>query len=146
MGTRSTISIANHDGTVHSVYCNRDGYLSYNGAMLSQHYATRALVNVLISHGAISSLRKEIGEHHNMRNSRISSEAPAKDWTKFYHRDGNEELSIETYSSREDFLKNCEFQEYNYLFDLDDVWYVDRGQHDSAFIPVAFAMLAVETG
>lgn len=145
MGTRSTISMVNHNGTVHSVYCNWDGYLSYNGAMLSQHYATRELASLLISHGAISSLRKEIGEHHNMRDRRLSSDAPAKNWTKFYHRDGIEELSIETYNSYADFLENCERQEYNYLFGLDDIWYVDRGP-DCAFIPVAFAMLAVETG
>ncbi len=47
MGTRSTIAIANADGTVQSVYCHWDGYVSNNGFLLLCHYQDVDKVNHL---------------------------------------------------------------------------------------------------
>ena len=38
MSTRSTIALEYADGTVHQIYCHHDGYLSYNGIRLYQHW------------------------------------------------------------------------------------------------------------
>ena len=68
MGTRSRIGRLNDDGTVDSIYCHWDGYLSANGKMLQEHYTNLAKVNELIALGNISSLAPEIGEKHPFDN------------------------------------------------------------------------------
>ena len=38
MATRSRIAIEKQDGTVDSIYCHWDVYLSHNGKILFNHY------------------------------------------------------------------------------------------------------------
>lgn len=38
MSTRSFICVEQDDGSYKGVYCHSDGYLTYNGAMLLDHY------------------------------------------------------------------------------------------------------------
>ena len=64
MATRSRIGILNDDGTVDSIYCHWDGYLSHNGKILFEHYTDPAVVQELIALGDISSLGIDIGEKH----------------------------------------------------------------------------------
>lgn len=40
MSTRSLICKEQQDGTYYGIYCHSDGYLTYNGAMLLDHYST----------------------------------------------------------------------------------------------------------
>ena len=47
MGTRSNIGIINEDGSVTAIYCHWDGFLSYNGKILLNHYTTADIVNQL---------------------------------------------------------------------------------------------------
>ena len=49
MSTRSYICKENPDGTYTGIYCHSDGYLTYNGAMLLDHYNSRERVEKLIS-------------------------------------------------------------------------------------------------
>jgi hypothetical protein len=56
MSTRSRIAIEKQDGTVDSIYCHFDGYLSNNGEKLQNHYSTKEQLEQLIALGDISSL------------------------------------------------------------------------------------------
>ena len=54
MSTRSYICIENEDKSISGIYCHSDGYLTYNGAMLLDHYSDREKVKELISLGDLS--------------------------------------------------------------------------------------------
>ena len=54
MSTRSYICRENEDGTITGSYCHCDGYLTYNGAMLLDHYSTKERVDKLLSFGNMS--------------------------------------------------------------------------------------------
>jgi hypothetical protein len=51
MSTRSRIAIENQNGSVTSVYCHFDGYISGVGAVLQKHYTNRSKVEQLIALG-----------------------------------------------------------------------------------------------
>lgn len=109
MATRSTISIENADGTITSVYCHWDGYPSHNGEILLHHYHYDKLAE-LISNGDMSSLNEEIEK------------------CEFYKNRG-EDLISNTYNDYYDYLKNCPFQEYNYILRRNKVWYASKGEN-----------------
>ena len=100
MSTRSRIGIEEEHGTVRSVYCHLDGYESGVGATLLKAYIDPQKIRDLISQGGISSLKEEIGG------------------TTFYHRDRDEDLLIQTNSSRKEFKNEAldSWEEYTYLF------------------------------
>ena len=60
MSTRSFICKEQPDGKYIGIYCHSDGYLTYNGAMLLDHYSEREKVDALIALGDISLLEKNI--------------------------------------------------------------------------------------
>jgi hypothetical protein len=55
MGTRSYIGMEKM-GRVEYVYCHWDGYPSYNGVMLQEHYTDEQKIQKLLDMGDISSL------------------------------------------------------------------------------------------
>ncbi len=114
MSTRSTISLQNSDGSIRSIYCHFDGYISHNGKLLNEHYDTIDKINALLDLGSISSLHEstECPEGHTF-------DRPVKGYCNAYHRDRGEDLVISTYKSRDDIYG----EEYNYLF-VDGQWYV----------------------
>lgn len=109
MATRSRIAIENQDGTVTSIYCHFDGYLSGVGKTLFEHY-DREKTEKLIELGAISSLGESILD------------------TIAYHRDRNEDLYFETFPNVED-LFDYGFEsgiEYIYCLTKDGIWLVNK--------------------
>lgn len=64
VSTRSTIGRKNMDGSYDVIYCHSDGYPSYNGKMLYEHYQGKEKVDQLIALGDLSVLGEEIGEKH----------------------------------------------------------------------------------
>lgn len=68
MGTRSTIALEFADGTVQSVYCHWDGYLSNNGVILRDHWSDPFKLRELIDLGNLSQLAPEIGVKHEFDN------------------------------------------------------------------------------
>ena len=56
MSTRSFIFVEQDDGSYKGVYCHSDGYLTYNGAMLLDHYNSRDKANEIIALGDLSLL------------------------------------------------------------------------------------------
>lgn len=105
MSTRSAIGFLNSDGTITSVYCHHDGYLSYNGRILRDHYNTPESVLALIKMGDMSSLDKTIEE------------------SVFYGRDRGEDINTFTSRNKETFVADMDASgcEFFYLFCGD--WY-----------------------
>ncbi len=121
MATRSTIALEFADGTVQQVYCHWDGYLSNNGQILLRHYSNPFKLRDLIDLGAISSLRPEIGEKQDFDNRETQNE----DWTLAYARDRGEDLVKNSFKDFQDYRKNAQREEYNYILRRDGNWYVE---------------------
>lgn len=121
MSTRSYILKENDDGTYIGVYCHHDGYLTYNGAMLLDHYNSRERVDNLLSMGNISVLNEKIepypGTPHNF-------ESRQEDVSLFYKRDGyskdNEDARIVNLKDLDD---PASWIEYCYIFSKDNKWH-----------------------
>jgi hypothetical protein len=110
MGTRSTISIQNSDGTVTGIYCHWDGYLDWNGRILNDHYQTEDQVRALIALGNISSLGDPDRSSETIAYARdrggFNQEASTSDtWRRFINDHG---------------------QLYNYVFVAGEGWYLDK--------------------
>ncbi len=56
MSTRSFIAKQIGEDKFRTIYCHNDGYLSYNGALLIDHYNTPEIVDKLLDLGDLSSL------------------------------------------------------------------------------------------
>lgn len=130
MATRSTIALEYADGTVDQVYCHWDGYLSHNGEILRKHYTDPFKVQQLMDLGDISSLGQDIGEKHDF--SRLDSPLPADEYERlygnmvtFYGRDrGETGTDRKRFADFEDYKKNHQYEEYEYILRKDGVWYV----------------------
>lgn len=119
MGTRSQIGIQNADGTVTGIYCHWDGYPSYNGRVLQDHYTDEAKIRELMAIGDISSLGEEIGEKHDF------DKAP-KGQCNSYSRDrGEEDCEAKNFANAREFFDNFPYGgiEWAYLF-KDGEWMV----------------------
>lgn len=97
MATRSRIGIIREDGTVESVYCHWDGYPSYNGKILEEHYKSKELVEELIGLCDLNSL------------------APTPDDTIAYNRWRGKNTKSRIDADVSSFEHNG-FEEYGYLF------------------------------
>ena len=109
MATRSRIAIENQDGTVTSIYCHFDGYLSSVGKTLFNHYDSEKLEK-LIELGDISSLDESTED------------------TVAYHRDRGEDLDFKTFPNVEDLFENGfnSGEEYVYCLTKDGIWLVNE--------------------
>jgi hypothetical protein len=106
MSTRSRIGIENQDGTISSIYCHHDGYISHNGKILQESYLDREKIQQLIELGDISSLDHEL------------------DLVIAYHRDRNEKLSPAVINSSLESFKESDFEDYGYIFSLENKWII----------------------
>jgi hypothetical protein len=137
------------DGTVHQVYCHRDGYLRNNGRLLSEHYQDPFKVRELLDLGDISSLRKNIGTAHafSQMDSSLTSEqykALYGDMTTFYNRDRREvsDTSSAKFRSVAEYFAHSEGQEYDYILlciDGKPVWLVRCTATHGEWVTVAEA-------
>lgn len=142
MATRSRIGIVNDNGTVTSIYCHWDGYISNNGKILLEHYTDKEKVEKLISLGSISSLARNVdpdpkgGTFRGKYNPEKDEyeKKPAKGVHTFdspqegvvvaYHRDRGEDwedVKPREDKSVKDFIDG-DWEEYGYLF-VDGAWY-----------------------
>ena len=137
MATRSTIALEFADGTVQQVYCHWDGYLSNNGRILQEHYSDPVKLRELIDLGDLSSLGAEIGEKHDFNTASGSDECT------FYGRDrGETGVKARKYANFQDYRKNAQFEEFNYILRRDGQWYVEfYGEFDGLLVE-ALAMEA----
>ena len=105
MSTRSNIAIENRDGSITSLYCHYDGYLSHNGKILAEHYSDPKKVRELFSGNGFRSLTTD-----------------PKDLDRYKGTGDKNE-----YSNEYNFI-DCNdplFIEYVYLF-KNDTWYVSE--------------------
>ena len=120
MATRSRIGMEMADGSVKSIYCHWDGYVSHNGAILSEHYTDPKKVEALIELGAISSLNENV----NPENEGHSFNSPKKGVTVAYHRDRGEKRIAPRIDSSVPVFFNSDIEEYGYLFTQEGEWLV----------------------
>lgn len=148
MATRGRIGILNDDGTVLSIYCHWDNYLTGSGRTLLEHYNDEAKVRELMKLGDLSSLGSEIGEKHPFDRPAFASPAYYGHEAKYgkmctaYGRDrGDTETEAVKYSHVSDFYRNGE--EYNYLF-AEGQWTVQFYQRPRMLLSDAITVNAVE--
>ena len=121
MATRSRIGIEYLDGTIGSIYCHNDGYPSWVGKFLVEHWQDREKVEALIALGNISSLGRGLeGETFDKRTKHDGT------FTIAYHRDRGEELEFFGDTNRDEYVSTTSDSggEYAYLFDLNGMWMV----------------------
>lgn len=148
MSTNSLIFQEQQDGTLKGIYCHYDGYLQYNGVILSESYSDPKKVAKLLELGNLSSLGEELEASEAVRlygnyyyisdefkalsdeeQERLKNEAQSGKYTIAYHRDRGEELRpLKTITLEEQ--KNSEnhfsdHYEYIYVQDKNGVWYVN---------------------
>lgn len=148
MSTNSLIFQEQQDGTLKGIYCHYDGYLQYNGIILSESYSDPKKVAKLLELGNLSSLGEELEASEAVRlygnyyyiseafealsveeQERLKNEAQSGKYTIAYHRDRGEELRpLKTITLEEQ--KNGEnhfsdHYEYIYVQDKNGVWYVN---------------------
>ena len=131
MSTNATVAVENSDGTVNWIYCHHDGYVSNLGKILCMSYSDRNKANQLIDFGSASSIEAELAD------------------CEFYHRDRGEEKEYNAPAmnvSKEEWRDR--FEQYNYLFTLDNEWigqYRKKGSTSSEeFFPLKFELKEIE--
>ncbi len=128
MSTRSYILKENDDGTYIGIYCHNDGYLSYNGAMLIDHYKNREKVEKLISLGNMSSLNIYLDPDPSKEHSFDDRQ---EDVSVFYQRDRGEEGQEACNITLEELNDPSSWIEYCYIYTKDNKWsYFKCGELD----------------
>ena len=119
MSTRSYLCKELPDGSYQGIYCHCDGYLTYNGAMLLDHYTTIEKVNALLELGDISTLREKVAPDPSLPHSFGYAESQ-EDVTVAYARDRGERKREARKITLEDAEKSdCD---YMYVFGKDGRW------------------------
>lgn len=139
MSTRSNIAILYPNGSVKGIYCHSDGYPSYNGEILLNHYATVEKVEALMDLGHLSVLGREIGVKHDFN---WMDKFPLNEWEKMtkdprynmcraYGRDrGEKKQSAVKFKSLSAAL-NAFDNDYTYVFNVEtSSWLYRRRSND----------------
>lgn len=110
MSTRCRIGILNKDGSVESIYCHHDGYLTGGvGEMLYIHYNTEEKVRDLMKLGNMSALAADLKDCDTYQ----KRGEPEKRTRSVTHKD------VDTFA---DYQSDAE---YRYLFDTEvGDWYL----------------------
>ena len=128
MSTIAIIALENTDKTINSIICSTDGYTEYTGKILLENYNEKQRIEYLISHGGVSILGPEIGKKHDHNAPREGwtwhsdyNKLPSisKKWCRFYHRDGGEELMVESFKNEDELLTTYDkdsWAEFIYLY------------------------------
>ena len=144
MSTRSRIGMVKADGSVVSIYCHHDGYLSYVGDTLLKHYTDRAKVESLISLGDISSLHENVDPDPKGGKTKIydswepkvvdangkhTFDHPQEGVVVAYARDrGEDPEDVKPRVDKDvDAFVKSDVEEYGYLFTQDGTWLVIDG-------------------
>ena len=105
MGTRSRIGLQLADGSILSVYCHYDGYVSFNGVKLVEHFNSYELAAELIDGGDMSCLWTNAGWNNEV----LPTTGP-----QYYTSRGDEYNPPRLDSNLKEYLTDGE--EYAYLF------------------------------
>lgn len=106
-----------------TIYCHSDGYPSYTGNMLLEHYNTPEKVNDLLALGDLSILKKKLSPNPTLLHSFSNRQ---KDVTVAYGRDRRDfgNTSREDVEAKTLTLSQLDKQDmpYVYVFTKDNVW------------------------
>ena len=130
MSTCSYIGIEEPNGEVVFIYCHSDGYLSWNGKVLSEHWKDLESIRAMIGHGDMSTLGETLED------------------CSFYCRDWQRECNINRAENREALIGEKDkcglhpnVEGYVYLFNLESrEWLVWQEHENPSFIPLALAI------
>ncbi len=118
MATRSTIALEYADGTVGQIYCHWDGYLDNNGEILQSNYTDRFKVRALLDGGDMSSLRNEVED------------------CEFYTKRGEELNPQRMFKDFQEYTREAQFEEYDYILRRDGKWYVQFYGTDGEYMTI----------
>lgn len=116
MSTRSGIGFKDKSGKITGIYCHLDGYPSYVGRMLSEHYSKVTKVKSLMKLGDLSFLDKNIGVKHDFDDYRFFE---THKQCRAYKRDRGEEYhQAKLFNSIADFIEHFDDRgaEYYYIY------------------------------
>lgn len=114
MGTRARIGFENRDGSITSVYHHWDGYSSWLGVKLNEHYNTRQKAKSLISGGDMSVCLDDDGNPNPM-----------------YYSQGGENCPPRTDADYHEYTNVDCGEEFHYIWTTDDEWIcIDQHQYD----------------
>jgi len=120
MSTRSVIAIQRGDDEYEAIYCHSDGYLTYNGAMLLDHYNDRDTVEKLLKLGDLSCLNEKIEPDPSKPHS-FDYGCRQEDVCIAYGRDrGDENVASKILNYKQ--LRDWGWIEYFYIFTPDNTW------------------------
>lgn len=130
MATRSNIGVENPDGTYTFIYHHWDGYPSYLGRMLIDHYNSHSAACAIVELGALSILRERLAPNEDEPHT---FDSPLKDVTIAYGRDrGEEGVEAQTVDS----MSEVHQQQYAYVWRLNPAgwWFVDEDMPLAEFL------------
>jgi len=126
MSTRSFIGILGEDGAIRAVYCHSDGYPSYVGQTLLDHYQSAAKIAGLINLGDLSCIGPELGEKHpfgpvgfegDVMKAYDDYEAKYGHMCRAYGRDRDKEnVAAKTYKTERTFLNGAKAHDAKYAY------------------------------
>lgn len=128
MSTRSYIAKQVGEDQYNTIYCHSDGYLSYNGALLLDHYNTPEKIDELLSLGDLSLLNVCLNPDPNYPHSFDYNERQ-EGVTVAYGRDRGEkdvQAEVKTLAELDD---PNNWTEYVYIFTQDNEWKYFRAGH-----------------
>lgn len=138
MGTRSDIIVERADGKWARTYCHWDGYVSHNGQLLVDHYASQERAEALSALGSLSSLAPSIEkpEGHTFG-------SPVPGYTVAYGRDrGEADTEAEVFDSLfEAWPETDTWTEFTYVW-TQDQWWVGDAEEGSQGLRLVCDVLA----
>lgn len=118
MATRSFIGIEKNNGEYFGVYCHCDGYLTHNGAILIDHYNSKARVEKLLKLGNLSYLGQKIDPDPDYTHS---FSKPQEGVVIAYGRDRGEE-DVAAKETTLEAINDDPWIDYAYFFGKDGKW------------------------
>ena len=131
ISTRSYIAKKIGEDAYLTIYCHVDGYLTYNGAMLLDHYNTPERVDALLALGDLSSLQEKVEPDPNLPHS-FNYDERQKGVTVAYGCDRGETGTEARVATLADLNDESNWTEYVYVFDENNQWkYFKTGQAEN---------------
>ena len=118
-GTKSIICVENKDGTYTGITCDYDGYPTFMGAMLVDHYSDKKKVKTLLSLGDLSELERRIAPDPRQKHTFLVRQNFS---CVFYGREKGDYTRMARTFKREDLNDT-----YAYIF-KDGEWYMHKGR------------------
>lgn len=121
MSTRSFIAKQIGENKFRTIYCHSDGYLTYNGAMLLDHYNTPEKLDALLNLGDISYLAPKIDPDPDSPHS-FDNGKRQEGVVLAYGRDRGEKGTEAKEYTLEQLTDEDNWTEYVYFLDSNNCW------------------------